>query len=150
MPLIQRITGLLRAEHRTAHSDEQTGTNVYEQLDRLADSRSIVENDLARELRIAARLEAEAGKAMSAGAAGKAQTLSAQRETVLVRIEELRAAHLALTEAITQRITAQNRRLDEQFPADVPDLPTSDDSGTAPDRTVAETELNGKQATSSK
>ncbi|NUR32076.1 MAG: hypothetical protein HOV83_40570 [Catenulispora sp.] len=150
MPLIQRIAGVLRAGHRTAHSDEHTGMNVHEQLDRLADSRSIVEHDLARELRLAARLEAEAGKAMSAGAAGRAQTLSAQRDTVLVRIEELRAAHLALTDAITQRVTAQNRRLDEQFPADVPDLLTSDDSGTDLDRDVAERSGTESRATSSK
>lgn len=140
MPLIQRITGVLRVTHRTAPSDEYTEINVYQQLDRLADSRSIVENDLARELRLAARLKAEADKASSAGAGSKAQALSDRRDAVLVRIEELRAAHLALTDAITQRTTAQNHRRAQQFPTDTPDLLTNSDSDTVLEHTLAETE----------
>lgn len=106
MTLIQRIAGVLHFGRRATDPREDIQLTVYQQLDRLADSRSMVEHDLAREEQLAERLEAEGRKAIAAGNATKAQTLSDRRATILVRISELRAAHRALTEAITQRSAA--------------------------------------------
>ncbi|NUR57939.1 MAG: hypothetical protein HOV87_04440 [Catenulispora sp.] len=118
MPLIQRIADVLRFGHRTPHPDEHSELNLHQQLDRLADSRSVVESDLAREQRLADRLEAEGKKAIAAGADNKAQALADRRDTVLARINELRAAHRTLSDAITQRATAQTNVRNQQFPAD--------------------------------
>jgi len=133
MTLIQRIATALRLRDKTAH--EQAELNIHQQLDRLADSRSIVEADLARERQLAERLEA-AAKAAATGTDDKA--LLDRRDAVLIRVAELQAAHEALTEAITQRATAANRLLNQQLRADPPTPPTNAAATTAPDDTVAE------------
>jgi hypothetical protein len=136
MTLMHRVAGALRFGHRTAGSDEEPQLTVHQQLDRLADSRSVVESDLAREQRLADRLEAEARKALAAGADAKARRLADQRETLLIRINELRAAHRVLTEAITERARAAGR--DQEGPIAESDLLTSAGIPTAFDPTAAD------------
>lgn len=139
MTLIHRIADALHFGSKTAPTDQQTELNIHRQLDRLADSRAMVEYDLAREERLADRLEIAAAQAAATG--GNSKALSDKREAVLVRIAELRSAHRALTDAIAQRAAIGSRLVIQPLPADPPESSAgTGGSETADDDIDAEVE----------